>query len=145
MTMEVFSLQKRIAINASPAVIWEALTVPAVMQRWIVDVPVQIIITPRCGGQLQFSGDLHGIPFNNHGEILHWKPEQFVQYTYWSSLSQQADVPEHYARISFRLDEPGHLHFAQENILTAPTYHHFNYYWNTALGLIKKVCEEPVQ
>lgn len=139
--MEVFSLQKSIAINASPAAIWEALTVPAVMQRWIIDVPIQIIITPRSGGQLQLSGDLHGIPFDNHGEILHWKPELFLQYTYWSSLSQQADVPENYALISFRLDEPGQLHFTQENILTAPTYHHFNFYWNTALALIKNICE----
>ena len=76
------------------------------------------------------------------GTILQFEPEKVLEYSYWSSLSQHADVPENYSVITFKLtpvDGKTILTFTQSNFETEVSYKHFNYYWNVALGLLKRL------
>jgi len=137
-------IAKTIAIHASPSKVWSALTEPALMKQWITDAEIDIISTWKTGDPIIYRGDLHGISFENKAVILQFEAEAVFEYTFWSSLSEQPDLPENYAVINFTLTSSGTdttLAFTQTGFGTEVIYQHFNFYWNTTLYLIKKLCE----
>lgn len=137
-------ISKTIHINAPASKVWAALTEPAILRAWMTEWEMDIISTWQPGTPLIIRGNLHGIPYENKGVILQSEPASVLQYTYWSSLSQHADIPENYSLITFRFSSSGNtttLTFTQTNFQTDVIYKHFNFYWNTALELMKKVAE----
>jgi hypothetical protein len=64
------------------------------------DFEMGIITSWEVSSPIIISGDLHGIPFRNKGTVLQLEPEKQLQYTYWSTLSEQADIPENYSIIT---------------------------------------------
>jgi len=138
-------IAKTLAINASPSKVWSALTDPALMKQWITDAEIDIISTWKTGSPIIYRGDLHGISFENKATILQFEAETIFEYTFWSSLSEQPDRAENYSVITFNLTPSGThttLAFTQTGFGTEVIYNHFNFYWNTALHLIKKLCED---
>jgi len=137
-------ISKTIHINAPASKVWAALTEPDILKSWMTEWEMDIISSWQPGTPLFIRGNLHGIPYENKGTILQAEPGSVLQYTYWSSLSQHADIPENYSLITFQLSSSGNttiLTFTQSNFQTDIIYKHFNYYWNTALELMKKVSE----
>jgi uncharacterized protein YndB with AHSA1/START domain len=137
-------ISKTIDINAPASTVWAALTEPAIMKSWMTEFEMDIISSWQPNTPLIVRGNLHGIPYENKGTILQSEPESVLQYTYWSSLSQHADIPENYSLITFQFSSPGNtttLTFTQSNFQTDIIYKHFNYYWTIALELMKKVSE----
>jgi uncharacterized protein YndB with AHSA1/START domain len=137
-------ISKTIVINTPASKVWAAITAPEIMRVWMTDAEMNIYSDWKTGGAIVFRGDLHGIPYENKGTILQFEPEKVFEYSYWSSLSQQADIPENYSLITFRLtpgDRATTLNFTQSNFLAETTYRHFLFYWNTALELMKKLVE----
>lgn len=141
------TVNKSLFIQAPAATVWEMLTDPEKINLWMMDTPVHIQSDWKVGSPLVFTGDLHGLAFENKGIILAFEPEQLLAYTHWSSLSERPDEPEQYGVITFRLTaaEAGTmLDFTQTNTGKYATDRHVNYYWGTALALIKKRCEATV-
>ncbi|QJB30113.1 SRPBCC domain-containing protein [Chitinophaga oryzae] len=141
------TVNKSVFIQAPAATVWEMLTNPEKINLWMMDSPVHIQSGWKAGSPLVFTGDLHGIPYINKGVILAFEPEQLLSYTHWSSLSERPDEPEQYGIITFRLnaaDTGTMLDFTQTNTGKYATDRHINYYWGTALALIKKRCEAAV-
>ncbi|NML38107.1 hypothetical protein HHL17_12955 [Chitinophaga sp. G-6-1-13] len=141
------TVNKSVCIQASAATVWEMLTNPEKIGRWMMDTPVHIESDWQVGSPLVFTGDLHGIAYENKGVILQLEPEKLLVYTHWSSLSERPDEPGQYGTITFRLTSTTAgtvLDFTQTNTGKYATDRHVNYYWGTVLVLIKKLCEATV-
>ncbi|MGN6417046.1 MAG: SRPBCC family protein [Pseudobacter sp.] len=137
-------INKTININAPASRVWEALTTPAIMKRWMTDAEMDITSDWRTGSAIVISGNLHGIPYENKGTILRFEPYSVLKYNCWSSLSQHDDVPENYSLITFRLmasEGITTLVFTQTNFTEDVIFKHFNFYWNTALQLLRRLSE----
>lgn len=137
-------INKTININAPASRVWEALTTPAIMKRWMTDAEMDITSDWKTGSAIVISGNLNGIPYENKGTILRFEPSFVLKYNCWSSLSRHADIPENYSLITFRLMSSGGvttLVFTQTNFTEDVIFEHFNFYWNTALQLLRKISE----
>lgn len=136
-----------LSITAPVSSVWPFLTQPASMRRWMVDpdtAEMDIVSDWKPGAAITFKGDLHGLPFESKGTILQLEYGSIFEYDYWSSLSQEADVPENYSIITFQLtpSEGGTLlTFSQRNVTEGTIYQHFRFYWTVALGVMKKMAE----
>lgn len=141
------SIDIELFIEAPVSAVWPLLTQPASMCRWMVDpdtAEMDIVSDWKPGAAITFKGDLHGLPFESKGTIHRLESGSIFEYDYWSSLSQEADVPENYSLITFRLtpSEGGTLlTFSQRNVTEGTIYQHFRFYWTVALGVMKKKAE----
>ena len=137
-------ISKTIHINAPASKVWAALTEPAIMKSWMTEWEMEIMASWQPGTPRIIRGNLQGRPEENKGTIVQSEPGYLLQYTYWSSLSQLADIPENYSLITFQLSSSGNnttCTFTQSNFQTDVIFKHFNFYWNTALELMKKASE----
>ena len=124
--------------------VWQALTDPKLMERWMSDYTIEIEVNWEVGNAIIVNADLHGIPFQNKGKILQFEPGKKLQYTYWSTLSEQADIPENYSLLTIQLfpEENGtKLHLTQSNFIAYTTFKHWEFYWNVTLHILKNFVE----
>lgn len=138
-------IEKTLHINASVAKVWNTLTDPALMKLWISDSEISISSTWEPGSPVVFCGNLHGIVYESKGTVLQFEREKILQYNFWTSLSQHADLPENYSVITYRLtsvNDQTTVFFTQTNFVTEVSYKHFYFYWNAALELMKKLSEQ---
>jgi uncharacterized protein YndB with AHSA1/START domain len=139
------TINKTISINATPAIVWATLTNPELMRFWIAASRVNVVSDWKIGAPILFQGSLHGVQFENKGTILRFETEKVFEYNYWSALSRHADKPENYTVIHFRLTRQGDttsLDLTQSNFAAETSYDHFNFYWNSAIVLIKRLSEQ---
>ena len=135
-----------LSIGAPISRVWRLLTHPASMHRWMVDdgAEMDIISNWKTGSPIVFRGNLHGLSYETKGTILRLEPKAVLEYNYWSSLSQQADVPENYSVITFQLaasEGDTLLTFNHRDIPEGTIYQHFRFYWRGALGGLKNMAE----
>lgn len=138
------SIHLQILINTSAQNIWAALTQPELIGKWMLDTPVEILTEWREGGTLLERGDLHGLAFENRGRIRRFDPPNELEYTHWSTLSIVPDLPENYSIVRFDLQETVNqtlLTLTIGNLLTFEILKHMEFYWKTALHLLKEVAE----
>jgi uncharacterized protein YndB with AHSA1/START domain len=139
------TIHKSVEIDATPGQVWQSLTTPTLIQAWMAEGTLEIFSAWQAGSSIIFKGDMHGLAYENKGTILQYIPGHIFEYTLLSSLSGFEDVPEHYSIIRFEISTKNgitNLTLTQRNFITEINYRHFNFYWNTALALIKKVSEE---
>ncbi len=101
------SFNNNITINSDPAEVWEALTSSQQMAKWMADSEIEILTSWQVGSPIIIRGDLHGIPFENTGLVLQFKPEKLLSYSHLSSLSTLPDEIESYSVIEFSLQPKG--------------------------------------
>jgi uncharacterized protein YndB with AHSA1/START domain len=139
-------VHRTITINAPSAMVWAALTNPALMQQWMAETAIDIITDWQVGKPIMIGGDLHGIKFENRGTVLQFEPEQLLQYTHLSSLSELPDAPENYSIFEFKIapiENQTTLTLTLHNFPTEAIYKHLAFYWTVALAIIKKMLEQP--
>src|SRR5687767_14174435 len=98
-------IEKSVFINAPVFVVWNNLTIPEQMKKWMLDTHMEmdVFTTWQVGSPITLRGNLHGMPFENTGKILKNELEQVLQYTHLSSLSELQDKPENYCLLTFTL------------------------------------------
>ncbi|WP_027059832.1 SRPBCC family protein [Mesorhizobium loti] len=138
---------KTIAIAAAPADVWQVLTTPGMIPQWMSDEALTVSLEGHAGGAIVIRGLLHGIPFENHGTVRAFEPEQLFAYSYWSTLSASrlADVPENHTLVSFALApvNQGTLLTLTLSDFAEPSIRpHANLYWGPTLQILKAVCEK---
>lgn len=140
-------ITRTVTIHAPTATVWAALTVPALMARWMAEEPIEIITSWQVGQPILIRGQVHGLPFENSGTVLQCEPDQLLQYTHLSSLSRLPDRPESYTILEFRLTpgpESTTLTLKVWNFPTVAIYKHLVFYWPVALQVLKRLVEQPV-
>ncbi|MEJ0104533.1 MAG: SRPBCC domain-containing protein [Bacteroidota bacterium] len=79
------------------------------------------------------------------GKILQLEPGKLFQYSSWSKISKLPDKPENYSLIEFRLtpmEDQTTLSVTHSNLIAKAAVEHSNFYWNVALGLIRRLTEQ---
>nr|WP_295934437.1 SRPBCC domain-containing protein [uncultured Dyadobacter sp.] len=146
---EIPVIRHEIQINAPTGRVWDTLTVSELIHQWMLDTPLLFLTEWREQGNVLIRGDLHGLPFENRGKVLRFEPCQVLEYTHWSTLSLIADIPENYSVLHFELrpqQDQTLLILTIREFLTFEIFKHLQFYWNTALHLLKEVAEsrEPL-
>ena len=159
-------IEKQVWIAASPVAVWQVLTDPALVHRWLAEpqVAAQIQTTWQVGSPIVIRG-VHHVPFEARGTVLVCDPPTRLCYSQISSLSRLPDVPESEAQIAFALratdlatdlsadlstdlstdlatDGGTQLQLTIKRCATEAIYKHLEFYWGTTLRLIKAIAEE---
>jgi len=137
-------LAKTIKINAPIAKVWDALTNPDLMKKWMSESEIEIITDWQVGKPFLIRGKLHGIKFENTGRVLQFEPEKLLEYSHLSSLSRLPDKPENYSVIAFSIapsEDQTTLTLTASNFPTESIYKHVAFYWNVTPEILKRMLE----
>lgn len=135
---------KTIHISAPVSKVWEALTNPELMKRWMSETEINIHTDWKVGTPMVIRGRLHGINFENRGTVLQFDPGKILQYSHLSSVSRLPDETESYSILEFRLapvENRTTLTLTVSNFPTETIYKHLAFYWNVTLEILKKMIE----
>ena len=138
-----YSSTASIVIDAPRARVWEALTKPELVKRYFFD--TEMTTDWNLNSPIVFRGEWQGKPYEDHGTVLNFEPQEAFSYSYWSSWSGHDDIPELRQIIQCRLsEEPGGIRVGieQSNISTQELADQSTKNWNEALGGLKKLFEE---
>lgn len=136
--------KKTITINAPTSQVWDTLTNPELIKKWMSETDIDIITDWNVGSPIIIRGDLHGIYFENNGTVLQFEQQHILQYNHLSSLSALPDEPENYSIIEFRLSPTENqttLTVTLSNFPTEEIYRHLAFYWNVTPEILKKQIE----
>ena len=135
---------KTIEINAAPSKVWDALTNPELMKRWMSETEIKITTDWEVGNPFIIHGNLHGINFENNGTVLQFEREKVLKYSHLNSLSRLPDEPRNYSMIEFTLaprENQTSLTVTLSNFPTESIYKHLVFYWNVTLEILKRRME----
>jgi uncharacterized protein YndB with AHSA1/START domain len=140
-----YRIEKTVLINAPANTVWETLTQPYLMKQWMgeEDMNLHIQTSWIVNSPISISG-FHHLPFVNKGTVLQFEPEKVLSYSHNSSLSRLPDEPGSYSIITFNLtptEKQTALTLTITNFPTETIYRHLEFYWQTAIQLLKKFIE----
>jgi uncharacterized protein YndB with AHSA1/START domain len=97
--------QAHITISASIANIWDALVNPEMIKQYLFG--TNAVSDWKEGSPIVWKGEWEGKLYEDKGVILKLKPERVLQYSHFSPLSGELDVPEHYHTVTIELSPKG--------------------------------------
>jgi uncharacterized protein YndB with AHSA1/START domain len=136
---------KTVNIDAPASKVWEALTNPELMKKWMFEAEIHIITDWKVGTPIVIRGHMNGKDFENNGIVLQFEPEKILQYSHLSSLSRLPDKPENYSLLEFRLapmENRTILTLTLSNFPTESIDKHLVFYWNVTLEILKRIIED---
>lgn len=132
-----------LTFQASAEKVWEGLTTPEIIKQYFYG--TNAISDWKVGSPLLFKGEWEGKPYEDKGIILQSIRPQLFQYSYLSSWSGLADLPENYATITYELSEANGktiLHVTQDGVASEEMKIHSEENWKTVLTGLKKILEQ---
>ena len=132
-----------ITIGAPIANVWDALVNPEMIKQYMFGTTAVSDWTE--GSPVVWKGEWEGKPYEDKGVILQLKPERVLQYSHFSPLSGQADVPANYHTVTIELSPKGTgtiLRLSQDNNSTEEDREHSEKMWGMMLTGLKKVLEQ---
>jgi uncharacterized protein YndB with AHSA1/START domain len=106
-----FVAKKQITVNASPDVVWRALTDPAMVRQYMHGTNMQTDWT--VGSPITWKGEWQGKAYEDRGTVVAVEPKKLLKVTHWSPMGGSEDKPENYHTVTYELTEHG-----QATILT---------------------------
>jgi uncharacterized protein YndB with AHSA1/START domain len=137
------TLEVKIAIKASKAAVWKALTDPEQIKKYFFG--TETVSDWKVGSPITFSGVWEGKPYMDKGTILQIEKEKILKYNYWSSFSGTEDKPENYANIIYTLNEKNGettITIFQGGIKTKEALDHSEQNWQMILKSLKELLEK---
>jgi len=131
-----------IEISAPPARVWEALTDPDQIQRFMFGTRVETDWKP--GSPIVWKGVYQGREYQDRGEIMEFESPRLLEVTHFSPLSGQEDRPENYHKLTYELQERGagtHIRLSQDNNASEAEAQHSQGMWESLLSGLKQVVE----
>ena len=138
-----FIAQAHITIGVPIANVWDALVNPEMIKQYMFG--TNAVSDWKEGSLIVWKGEWEGKPYEDKGVILQLKPERVLQYSHFSPLAGQADVPEHYHTVTMELSPKGTgtiLLLSQDNNSTEEEREHSAKMWGMMLTGLKKVLEQ---
>lgn len=141
-------IEKTVEIAAAPAQVWDVLTRPEHIVRWLAEPEVGATVQTswEVGSPIVIRGHLYE-PFEVRGTVLRVEPPTRLVYSHLSSLSRLPDLPENYAELDFQLsplsDAPSRtrLVLTIRGCATESIYRHLNFYFGPTLAVLKRRVE----
>jgi uncharacterized protein YndB with AHSA1/START domain len=132
-----------ITISVPVANVWDALVNPEMIKQYMFG--TNAVSDWKEGSPIVWKGEWEGKPYEDKGVILKLKPERILQYSHFSPLAGQSDVPEHYHTVTIELSPKGTgtmLMLSQDNNSTEEDREHSEKNWGMMLTGLKKFLEK---
>jgi uncharacterized protein YndB with AHSA1/START domain len=129
-------------VHAPAARVWEALTDPAMIRQYLFGADVES--DWQQGSSIVWRGMYEGRRYEDKGTILQVEPQRILQYTHYSSLTGQPDLPEHYHTITVALAERDGetvVTLSQDNNPGEESRAHTAAFWQAMLDRLKALLE----
>lgn len=133
-----------VTISASPERVWEALTDPNMIKQYMFGSTVTS--SWKVGAPITWKGEMNGKAYEDKGSIQRFDPPRLIEYTHFSPLSGQPDVPENYHLVRVKLspaDGATRVDLEQTGNPTEESRKHSENNWTQMLNGMKKVVETP--
>ena len=137
-----FVAKATITINAPAARVWDALTQPELIKRYLFG--TQVTTDWQVGSPIVYEGTWEGKAYKDKGQVLQVEPGKLLVSTFWSSLAGLPDVPENYQTVRYELSTESNgtrLTVMQDNNATQEDANHSAQNWNMVLDGMKKLLE----
>jgi uncharacterized protein YndB with AHSA1/START domain len=132
----------QIRIDSGPAAIWDALTNPAKIEKYMFGTRVDT--DWKVGSSIRWSGEWQGKSYEDMGKILESEPERHLSYSHYSPLTGDPDIPENYHDIRIELNEESGgttVTLTQDNNKSVEARQHSEENWQMMLVGLKKLVE----
>lgn len=137
-----FVASATVTIQATPPEVWRALTDPDLIRRYFFGTTVDT--TWAEGSPITWTGEWQGTEYRDRGIVLEVREPELLRTTHFSPLSGQADAPENYHELTFRLVADGDatvVTLDQDHNPTAEAAEHSRANWSTMLEGLRAVVE----
>lgn len=134
--------KQSVKVDAPTSKVWDALVNPAMIKQYMFGTTAASDWKP--GSPITFSGEWQGKPYEDKGVILRAEPGRVLEYTHYSPLSGQPDVPENYHTVTIELSEQNDgttVVLSQDNNATEQEREHSEKNWAGVLAGLKKLLE----
>ena len=129
-------------IDAPASKVWEALTNPELIKRYMFD--TDVITDWKVGSPITYRGEWEGKPFEDKGKVLEIKREKSLITTHWSPLSGVPDTPENYHTVAYQLTAKNggtQITITQDKNASEEEKEHSEKNWSMMLDGLKKLLE----
>lgn len=96
-------VSKTVAIDRPREAVWRVLTEPAYVKQYLYG--ADLVTDWTVGNPVVFRGEFQGHAWQDKGIVLDVEAPARLQYSYYSASCGLDDRPEHYATVTYRLDE----------------------------------------
>ena len=131
-----------IFIQAPSVRVWDALVNPVVIRQYMFG--TQVVSDWHEGSPIFWQGEWQGKTYEDKGVILKLDPEHILEYSHYSPLTGQPDVPESYHTVTielFRMETGTSVTLSQDNNATEEDRQHSQQNWTMMLTSLKRVVE----
>ena len=132
----------QVEINAPVAKVWNALVNPEMIKQYMFG--THVVSDWKAGAPIVWKGVWEGKPYEDKGVILKLQRERLLQYSHFSPLSGQPDVPENYHTVTIALSPKGAgtvVALSQDNNASEEERQHSEQNWGMMLTSLQKVLE----
>ncbi len=139
-----YSTSTSITVNAPRSAVWDAIVNPDAVREYFFGTNQDT--DWKVGSPIYFRGEWEGKTYEDKGEVLEFNPEDSLSYTYWSSMSGDADAPENYQTVRYVLEDEGDsatkLTIEQSGVSSQEKADHSAENWNGVLKALKEYVEK---
>lgn len=130
-------------INAPVDKVWDALVNADTIKKYMFGTTV--ISDWKEGSKIVWKGEWQGKPYEDKGIILELRPKTRLQYSHFSALTGEADIPENYHTVTIELEDKNkqtNIVLTQDNNATEKAREHYEKNWRSMLTGLKNLLEE---
>jgi len=131
-----------ITINADSSKVWEALTTPELIKKYLMG--TNVTSEWKEGSEITYAGEYQGKTYSDKGVIKKIEKGKILQSTYWSSIGGKEDRPENYNLVTYKLshkDGKTVVTLTQDNVNSENEKKHVSENWEMVLQKLKEVAE----
>ena len=132
-----------ITINAPNRKVWEALVKPEAIKQYMFG--TDAVSDWHEGSPIVWRGEWQGKPYEDKGVILQFKPGRTLQYSHYSPLSGQPDIPANYHTVTIELSGEKNqtlVSLAQDKNASEEERDHSGKNWGMMLSALKAYVEK---
>jgi uncharacterized protein YndB with AHSA1/START domain len=129
-------------IKASPDDVWEALTDPEEIEKYMFGSHVET--DWKQGSPITWKGEYEGKSYEDRGKIVEIEPPSRLKMTHFSPMSGKEDLPENYHTLLYELEKDGgmtRVRLSQDNNASPEDAEHSKTNWQKMLSGLKEVVE----
>ena len=134
-----------ITINAPIAKVWDAIVNPEKIKQYMFG--TNAVSDWKESSSIVWKGEWEGKKYEDKGVILKLEPGHRIQYSHFSPLTGQPDLPENYHIVTIELsgkEKQTLVSLLQDNNATEEAREHSEKNWNMMLGGLKKFLENDL-